>query len=804
MAQDPSNAGGNSYTLDNVTFPVGRSKIQSIFNAIRSTNKGSSAPDLVAGQFWIDDSGGATWIMYFYDGSNNINFATIDTNNNTINFTDSAQDIITDTTPQLGGNLDVNGNSIISASNGNIAITPNGSGKVILDGLSHPTSDGSNGQFLKTDGAGNLSFGTVITDLVGDTTPQLGGDLDLNSNDITGTGNINITGAVTMSGDLTVNGTTTTINSTTLTVDDKNVVLASGAADSNAADGAGLTVDGASATLTYTHSGTKWNVNKDFDVTGNIIVSGTVDGRDLQTDGTKLDGIEASATADQTAAEIRTLVDSATDSNVFTDADHTKLNAIEASATADQTDAEIRAAVEAATDSNVFTDADHTKLNGIETSATADQTGAEIKAAYEGEADTNAFTDALLTKLNGIETSADVTDATNVDAAGAIMNSDVATKGQLIVGDGTGDPTILSVGTDGLYLKADSSAASGVAWASVAGGSSVGGSNGVDFNDDVKVRFGTGNDLEIFHESSSGHSKMKDGSGVFKILGDSVRIRSADDSKASVNFNAAGAVEIHHNNVLTAQTSANGFEIPADNLELRLGASADLTLFHDGNDSYVRDAGTGNLRLEGTDIRIANNGGTADYIRCTNGGAVDLLHNNTVMASTTSAGFRVQDDRRLEIANGSNWSGELAGKIEHHSANMYHQFTTTWIARNSAGSDVFTVDSSGNGTFNANVSAFSDLRLKEDVKTIDNALDKVSKLRGVEYTRKETKAREIGVIAQEVKEIVPELVSIENRKSDINPEGLEDLHTMKYGNTVGLLIEAIKELKSEIEELKKG
>ena len=55
------------------------------------------------------------------------------------------------------------------------------------------------------------------------------------------------------------------------------------------------------------------------------------------------------------------------------------------------------------------------------------------------------------------------------------------------------------------------------------------------------------------------------------------------------------------------------------------------------------------------------------------------------------------------------------------------------------------------------------IRLKEDVKTIDNALDKVSKLRGVEYTRKETKAREIGVIAQEVKEIVPELVTIENK-----------------------------------------
>ena len=83
----------------------------------------------------------------------------------------------------------------------------------------------------------------------------------------------------------------------------------------------------------------------------------------------KLDAIEASATADQTAAEIRALVEAATDSNVFTDADHSKLNAIEASATADQTASEIRTLVGSATDSNVFTDADHTKLDGVAASA---------------------------------------------------------------------------------------------------------------------------------------------------------------------------------------------------------------------------------------------------------------------------------------------------------------------------------------------------------------------------------------------------------------------------------------------------
>ena len=181
-------------------------------------------------------------------------------------------------------------------------------------------------------------------------------------------------------------------------------------------------------------------------------------------DKTKLNGIEAGATTDQTNAEIRAAVEAATDSNVFTDDDHTKLNGIEASATTDQTASEIRALVESATDSNVFTDADHTKLNGIagstteeiqdivgamvdggtetriavtyddtngrlnfvadsqtdqnfttadhskldgiEASATADQTASEIRTLVESATDSNVFTDADHTKLNGLDANA--------------------------------------------------------------------------------------------------------------------------------------------------------------------------------------------------------------------------------------------------------------------------------------------------------------------------------------------------------------------------------------------------------------
>ena len=117
---------------------------------------------------------------------------------NVTSATGGISDVVSDTTPQLGGDLDVNGNAIVSASNGNISITPNGSGKVILDGLSHPTSDGSAGQFLKTDGGGNLAFATVNTDLSGDSTPQLGGNLDVNGNSIVSASNGNI--AITPNG----------------------------------------------------------------------------------------------------------------------------------------------------------------------------------------------------------------------------------------------------------------------------------------------------------------------------------------------------------------------------------------------------------------------------------------------------------------------------------------------------------------------------------------------------------------------------------------------------------------------------
>jgi len=80
----------------------------------------------------------------------------------------ASSSLITDSNSKLAqlkvDDLDINGSTISTlAGNTNISVTPHGSGKVIIDGLSHPTADGSNGQFLKTDGSGNLSFASVVS-----------------------------------------------------------------------------------------------------------------------------------------------------------------------------------------------------------------------------------------------------------------------------------------------------------------------------------------------------------------------------------------------------------------------------------------------------------------------------------------------------------------------------------------------------------------------------------------------------------------------------------------------------------------
>mgnify|MGYP001049783641 CR=1 FL=1 len=160
-------------------------------------------------------------------------------------------------------------------------------GHVTLKSASIENSDLVNDDITIGDTA--VALGAQITDVTGLTSIVID-DITIDGNKIsTNSSQPNILidpkggdsngGKVVIYGDLQVEGTTTTINSTEVTINDKVLVLADSAADATAANGAGIQIDGASATLTYAVAGDKWTINKDLDLTGgtdltNLLIGG--------------------------------------------------------------------------------------------------------------------------------------------------------------------------------------------------------------------------------------------------------------------------------------------------------------------------------------------------------------------------------------------------------------------------------------------------------------------------------------------------------------------------------------------------
>ena len=126
-------AQATDFTIANQSFPSFRSDLNTVLGAINTMNSGSSRPSsAVSGTFWLDTSSASAPILKFFDGTDDITFATFDTSANTVNVSDSATSLSGDTSPQLGGNLDVVTHSIVSTSNRDINITPNGTGRIVL------------------------------------------------------------------------------------------------------------------------------------------------------------------------------------------------------------------------------------------------------------------------------------------------------------------------------------------------------------------------------------------------------------------------------------------------------------------------------------------------------------------------------------------------------------------------------------------------------------------------------------------------------------------------------------------------
>jgi len=132
----------SDYTLDNQSFANLRAELNTILAAINTLNSTTVAPaSKAAGSLWLDTTSATTPTLKFYDGSDWISLCTFNYSGNTVNWLDStvSADVSGDSTPELGGNLDVVTYDIVSTSNRNIDIVPHGTGVVDIQGPMNPS-----------------------------------------------------------------------------------------------------------------------------------------------------------------------------------------------------------------------------------------------------------------------------------------------------------------------------------------------------------------------------------------------------------------------------------------------------------------------------------------------------------------------------------------------------------------------------------------------------------------------------------------------------------------------------------------
>ena len=259
-------------------------------------------------------------------------------------------------------------------------------------------------------------------------------------------------------------------------------------------------------------------------------------------------------------------------------------------------------------------------------------------------------------------------------------------------------------------------------------------------------------------------------------------------------------LQFHHwNNSAWEKTfyvQRHSITVPDSN-KVQLGDSGDLQIYHDGSNSYLYQDGTGELKVNTATFRVMNKNGNETQIYATENGKVILYYDNTNRVETTSSGATVSGT--LTVTSG-NYSYITMGDNDHGQRQIHNNSNQIGFLQQSGTWGAY-CDDGGNWTAAGNVTAYSDSRLKTDISTINDALGIVGKLRGVSYKWLRDGSDGIGVIAQEVEEVIPSVV-VTNKVEGL--DGMEEVKSVDYGKIVGVLINAINELKAEVDELKGG
>ena len=287
--------------------------------------------------------------------------------------------------------------------------------------------------------------------------------------------------------------------------------------------------------------------------------------------------------------------------------------------------------------------------------------------------------------------------------------------------------------------------------------------NNLIFNDNAKAIFGstdgsTTDGLEIYHSGT--HSIIKDaGTGNLQIAGSLVQITNEAITESGLVFTENGAVDLRYDSAVKLETTSLGTKITGDlwldnpdnagkdlqfdssesklkfddGVKANFGSGDNLQLYFDGANSYINDTSTGELYIQGDSfvaIRAYGSGETmGKFIK---DGAVEVFYDGSKKLETTSAGVNV--------------TGSL---------------TET-----------------------------SDIALKHDINTIQNPLDLIKQIRGISRRGKTNGMKSMGVIAQDVEKVFPELV-----------HGSDGSKSLQYSGLIGALVESVKELTTKIEVL---
>ena len=349
--------------------------------------------------------------------------------------------------------------------------------------------------------------------------------------------------------------------------------------------------------------------------------------------------------------------------------------------------------------------------------------------------------------------------------------------------------------------------------------------------DSAEIRLGTGDDLKIYHDGNNSYIKNSTGNLYFQHGNENMLQLTSD-----------GNVELYYDNSKKFETTSNGVKITGglQDGDGDLGTSGQV-LSSTGTALNWVDADSGPQGAQGTAGSAGSNGsngsngaqGTAGTAGSngsngSNGaqgtaGSVTVSNNSNNRVITATGGatanaeanltfdgsqLQVTGDNGIFIKSSTNavgakikFSSFVNGSYSQNGTMEYlhgdGDVTTTggnsndgWIVSGTETRTVFKVEGDIEAT--SNVYASSDISLKDNIVTYENALDKVLALRGVEYDRNDLDGvHEVGLIAQEVEEIIPELVG----------ESRDGLKNIAYGKLTAVLIEAVKELKKENDAL---